>query len=193
MRCLIACEQSGIVRTAFKSQGWDAWSCDLMESEIEGQHYQGDVLDVLTQHWDLVIAHPPCTSLSVSGRWYWNNYPKETQEALDFFKVFLDLDVKHVAIENPVGIVSTRLQKATQYVQPWQFGHDASKKTGLWLKNLPKLVPTDVIIKDRYANQTPSGQNNLGPGPERAKMRSKTYEGIANAMADQWTEYIKQC
>ena len=191
MRVLVACEFSGVVRDAFAAEEWDAWSCDLEPCERDGQHIQGNVLEILDHGWDFLIGHPPCTSLAVSGRWYWNKYPDETSAALDFVQALMDAPVRHIAVENPVSIISTRIRKPDQIIQPWQFGHDASKKTCLWLKNLPKLEHTDIIIKDRYANQTPSGQNKLGPGPNRAKERARTYEGIAHAMAKQWTEFYK--
>lgn len=185
MKVLIACEFSGIVREAFIKQGHDAWSCDLLPSEIPGQHIQGNVLEIL-KRWDLVIAHPPCTHLAVSGARWFNDKQKEQNQAIDFFMSLVNAPIEKICIENPVGIMSTHYRKPDQYVQPWQFGHDASKKTGLWLKNLQPLTPTRIIIKDRYANQTPSGQNKLGPSDTKWKERSRTYQGIADAMAEQW-------
>jgi hypothetical protein len=192
-RLLVACEYSGRVRDAFTAKGWDAWSCDLLPSEREsGHHYQGPVEDLLKQHWDMLIAFPPCTYLCSSGM-HWTTRgkrdPQLTEDALAFVRLLLDAPVERIALENPVGCISTRIRKPDQIIQPWQFGHDASKKTCLWLKNLPPLQPTDVLpipATGVWGNQTPSGQNRLAPGPDRWKERSKTYEGIANAMAAQW-------
>ena len=192
-RLLVACEYSGRVRDAFTAKGWDAWSCDLLPSEREsGHHYQGPVEDLLNQHWDLLIAFPPCTYLCSSGM-HWTTRgkrdPQLTEDALAFVRLLLEAPVERIALENPVGCISTRIRKPDQIIQPWQFGHDASKKTCLWLKNLPLLQPTDVLpvpATGVWGNQTPSGQNRLAPGPDRWKERSKTYEGIANAMAAQW-------
>lgn len=148
-----------------------------------------DVLDVIGMGWDMMIAHPPCTYLSASGL-HWNKRvpgrAEQTERALEFVKQLLDAPIEKIALENPVGCISTRIRKFDQAVQPWWFGEDASKKTCLWLKNLPPLQPTTPLIKDRYANQTPSGQNNLGPSPDRWKERSRTYPGLAKAMAEQW-------
>jgi hypothetical protein len=192
-RLLVACEYSGRVRDAFTAKGWDAWSCDLLPSEREsGHHYQGPVEDLLKQHWDMLIAFPPCTYLCSSGM-HWTTRgkrdPQLTEDALVFVRLLLDAPVERIALENPVGCISTRIRKPDQIIQPWQFGHDASKKTCLWLKNLPPLQPTEVLpipATGVWGNQTPSGQNRLAPGPDRWKERSKTYEGIANAMAAQW-------
>lgn len=188
MDVLVACEQFGTVREAFNARGHNAWSVDILPSEVPGQHIQDDVRNHLDKGWDLMIAFPPCTHLAVSGARY---FPEKIadgrqQAALDFVQLLLDADIPRIALENPVSIISTRIRKPDQYVQPWMFGEDAAKKTGLWLKNLPKLEPTDIIKKKLYANQTPSGQNKLGPSPTRAAERGKTYDGIANAMADQW-------
>lgn len=193
MRVLVACEFSGIVRDAFAARGHDAWSCDLLPSERPGQHIQGDVLKRLAwTHWDLMIAHPPCTYLAVSGL-HWNKRvpgrTQKTEEALEFVRTLLDCSIPKIAIENPIGCISSRIRKPDQIIQPWQFGEDASKATCLWLKGLPMLTHTNVLpggAKARRANQTPSGQNKLGPSPERAMLRAKTYQGIADAMADQW-------
>lgn len=188
MRVLVACEFSGVVREAFRKKGHDAWSCDLLESE--GNHIQGDVMEVVDDGWDMMIAHPPCTYLAVSGL-HWNKRIPgrgvKTEEALKFVEALLSCDIERIALENPVGAISTRIRKPDQIIQPWMFGEDASKKTCLWLKNLPLLQPTNVIRKDRYSNQTPSGQNKLGPSPDRWKLRSITYQGIADAMAEQWS------
>jgi len=186
MKVLVACEFSGVVRDAFIERGHDALSCDFLDSDRPGPHYQGDVRDILGDGWDLMIAHPPCTFLAVSGARWFKDRETEQQEALEFVALLLTAEIPKIALENPVGVISSRIRKPDQIIQPWQFGEDASKKTCLWLKNLPKLVSTDVIQKKVYANQTPSGQNKLGPSPDKAKLRSVTYTGIAKAMADQW-------
>lgn len=186
MRVLIACEFSGIVREAFRKRGHDAWSCDYLPTEIPGNHIQGDVLSIIDQSWDLMIAHPPCIHLAVSGARWFKEKMKEQEEALDFVRQLLNSPIPRIALENPVSVISTRIRKPDQIIQPWQFGHDESKKTCLWLKNLPLLKPTNIILKDRYSNQTPSKQNKLGPSPNRWKERSRTYTGIAEAMAEQW-------
>lgn len=195
-RILIACEFSGIVRDAFSARGWDAWSCDLLPTEQPGQHIQGDALAVLADGWDMMIAHPPCTYLCASGL-HWNKRrperAKQTEEALEFVRRLLDAPIARIAVENPIGCIATRIRPADQIVQPWQFGHDASKATCLWLKGLPELRSTRLIQarivagKRRWANQTDSGQNKLGPSVDRWALRSLTYPGIAQAMADQWT------
>jgi len=192
MRILVACEYSGVVRDAFIRGGHTAMSCDLLPTDAPGPHYLGDVSDVIADGWDLMVAHPPCTYLSVSGM-HWTTRglrdPKLTEDALAFVQLLLDAPIKKIALENPVSIISTRIRKPDQIIQPWWFGHDASKKTCLWLKNLPPLVPTDKLPGDnktRRANQTPSGQNKLGPSADRWKLRSATYQGIADAMVAQW-------
>jgi len=193
---LIACECSGTVRDAFMAKGHNAWSCDIQPDDTGGLfHITGCAIEALkAEDWDLVIAHPPCTYLSVSGL-HWNKRRPEraelTKKAIDFFMQFTELECKY-AIENPVCCISSHWRKPDQIIQPYEYGHDASKKTCLWLNGLPKLKPTKMIeprmvnSKARWANQTDSGQNNLAPSPERAKLRSKTYQGIADAMADQW-------
>ena len=195
MKVLVACEFSGIVREAFAARGWNAWSCDLLASERIGQHIQGDVLWLLdAANFDLMIAHPPCTYLAVSGARYFSERVREQGEALDFVRSLLDAPVKYIALENPVGVISSRIRKPDQIVQPWMFGHSESKKTCLWLKNLPPLSPTNVLALPeggRWQNQTPTGQNNIGPSADRWKMRSRTYTGIADAMAEQWTSFIQ--
>jgi len=180
MRVLIACEFSGIVREAFRKRGHDAWSCDLLPTEIEGQHIQGNVLDILSDGWDMMIAHPPCTHLAVSGARWFKYKQKEQDEALEFVRKLLDAPIDRIALENPVSVISTRIHKPDQIIQPWQFGHGETKTTCLWLKNLPPLQPTDIVDgrKDRIHKEPPS--------PERWKNRSRTYQGIANAMAVQW-------
>lgn len=195
MRVLVACEYSGRVRDAFRALGHEAWSCDLLPTDVAGPHYQGSVTDILADGWDLMVAHPPCTYLSVSGM-HWTarglRDPKLTEDALDFVRLLLAAPIERIALENPVSVISSRIRKPDQVIQPYQFGHDASKKTCLWLKNLPVLRPTSFVEprvvngKDRWGNQTDSGQNVLGPSDDRWKERSKTYEGIAKAMAEQW-------
>lgn len=195
MRVLVACEYSGLVRDAFRALGHEAWSCDLLPTDVAGPHYQGDVADILADGWDLMVAHPPCTYLSVSGM-HWTarglRDPKLTEDALDFVRLLLAAPIERIALENPVSVISSRIRKPDQVIQPYQFGHDASKKTCLWLKNLNLLRPTSFVEprvvngKERWGNQTDSGQNVLGPSDDRWKERSKTYEGIAKAMAEQW-------
>lgn len=195
-RVLVGCEVSGIVRDSFSAAGWDAWSCDIGPSSRPGRHIECDlallVKAMKPDDWDLFIVHPPCRYLSVSGM-HWTTRglrdPAETERALDFVRLLLAAPVRKIALENPVGIISTRIRKPTQWVQPWEFGDPESKKTGLWLKGLPKLVPTNVLplpACGHWANQTPSGQNKLGPSPERAAKRAVTYGGLARAMASQW-------
>jgi len=180
MRVLVACEFSGIVREAFKAQGHDAWSCDLLPTDIPGNHHQCDVIPLLDWDWDLMIAHPPCTHLAVSGaRWFKDKLPEQA-EALEFVQLLLDAPIPRIALENPISIISTRIRKPDQIIQPWQFGHGETKATCLWLKNLPLLKPTD-IVEGREARV-----HKLPPGPDRWKLRSLTYPGIASAMATQW-------
>ncbi len=192
MRVLIACEYSGIVRDAFLARGHDAMSCDLLPSESPGPHYCGDVRDILRDGWDMMIAHPPCTHLSVSGARWFKDKSQEQAEALEFVRVLLNAPIPRIALENPVSIISTRIRKPDQIIQPWQFGHDASKSTCLWLVNLAPLVETSLVEprivegRRRWANQTDSGQNKLPPSEDRWKERSRTYLGIAQAMAAQW-------
>ena len=192
MRVLVACEFSGTVREAFRAKGHDAWSCDLLPTDVDGPHIQGDVLEILSDGWDLMIAHPPCTYLASSGL-HWNTKRPEraqqTEEALRFVLALAEAPIPHIAIENPIGALSTRWRKPDQIIQPWMFGHDASKATCLWLIGLPPLMPTDILLGGRAArraNQTASGQNKLPPSPDRWKKRSLTYPGIAAAMAAQW-------
>lgn len=195
MRVLVACEFSGTVRRAFRALGYDAWSCDLLPSDDNSPHHrQCDVRALLYDGWDLMIAHPPCTYLASSGL-HWNTRRPEraalTEEALTFVLDLAHAPIPRIAIENPIGCLSTRWRKPDQIVHPWQFGHDASKATCLWLKGLPALQPTDVLPGGRAArrgNQTASGQNKLAPSPDRWKLRSVTYPGIAQAMAEQWRD-----
>jgi len=195
-RVLVACEYSGVVRDAFLARGHDAMSCDLLPAETPGPHYQGDVMDIINDGWDLMVAHPPCTYLSVSGM-HWTHRglrdPKLTEDALAFVQTLLAAPVPRIALENPVSIISSRIRKPDQIVHPYMFGHDASKKTCLWLKNLAPLQPAQYVAprlvngKPRWGNQTDSGQNRLPPSEHRWKDRSRTYEGIAAAMAEQWS------
>ena len=217
MKVLIGCEFSGRIRQAFRDLGHDAWSCDLLEAEDNSPfHIKGDVLEVLDNGWDLAIFHPPCQYLSGSGM-HWTKRglrdPQLTEDAMEFVWKLMNADIPRIAIENPVSIISTRIRKPDQIIQPWQFGEDASKTTCLWFKNLPKLESTKIIPprlvccgetlendgkngcpicfgknkpKKRWANQTNSGQNKLGPSVDRWKVRSTTYQGIADAIATQW-------
>ena len=183
MKVLVACEFSGVVRRAFRNCGHDAWSCDLMESEDASEfHIQGDVLDILGDGWDMMIAHPPCTHLAVSGARHFKEKIADGRQnkALDFVRILLESYINKVALENPVSVISSHIRKPDQIIQPWQFGHPETKATCLWLKNLPCLVPTDIV----------SGREGkvwkMPPGPDRWKNRSRTYSGIADAMAHQW-------
>jgi hypothetical protein len=180
MRVLIACEFSGVVRDAFAARGHDAWSCDLLPTEKAGWHIHGDVLSVLSLRWDLMIAHPPCTHLAVSGSRWFKDKKQEQHDALMFVAALMDAPIPLICIENPISVISSRIRKPDQIIQPWQFGHGETKATCLWLKNLPKLIPTN-IVDGRVARV-----HREPPGPERWKNRSRTMQGIANAMADQW-------
>ena len=185
MRVLIGCEYSGRVRNAFAALGHDAMSCDLLPSETPGKHYQGDVFDVIGDGWDLMICHPPCTDLAVSGARHFAAKIADgrQQAALEFVQRLLDADIPKICLENPVSIISTRIRKPSQVIQPWMFGHGETKATCLWLKGLPKLVPTNIV-----AGRKPV-VHHMPPGPERWKNRSRTYEGIALGMAQQWGGY----
>jgi hypothetical protein len=180
MRVLVACEYSGTVRDAFIARGHDAMSCDLLPTEKPGPHYRGNVLDILDDGWDLMIAHPPCTHLAVSGARWWKDKLNEQSKALDFVRLLMTAPVPRIAIENPVSKISTAIRKPDQIVQPWQFGHGETKATCLWLKGLPLLVPTQVV-DGREARI-----HKMSPGPDRWKERSRTYQGVADAMASQW-------
>lgn len=194
---LIGCETSGVVREAFRAKGHNAWSCDILPPDDNSPyHYQDDILNLLNKDWDLMVCHPPCTFLSSSGL-HWNKKrperAKQTEDALEFVQKLLNTNIPKIALENPIGCISTRIRKPDQIIQPYMFGDDASKSTCLWLKNLPLLVPTKIIKgritkdgKERWSNQTDSGQNKLGPSEYRWKERSKTYQGFAEAMANQW-------
>ena len=182
MKVLVACEYSGRVRDAFIAQGHNAISCDLLPTESEGPHYQGDVTDILNDGFDLMVAHPPCTHLAVSGsRHFWRK-KKEQKEALDFVRLLMNAPIKRWCIENPVSVISSFIRPPDQIIQPWQYGHGECKSTCLWLKNLPKLKPTNIVAgREQRIHMVP-------PGPDRWKIRSTTYLGIANAMALQWNE-----
>ena len=190
MKVLVACEFSGTVRDAFARRGHDAMSCDLLPTEKDGPHYQGNVMDIIGDGWDLMVAHPPCTHLAVSGARWFKDKQQEQAEALDFVRALLDAPIKMIALENPVSIISSHVRKSDQIIQPWQFGHEATKTTCLWLKNLPPLTPTNIVGKgERHV--TKSGKSlpkwyNLPPSETRWKIRSATYQGIADAMAEQW-------
>ena len=180
MRVLVACEYSGRVRDAFRALGHDAISCDLLPTEVEGPHHMGDVTELLHMGWDLMIAHPPCTHLAVSGSRWFKDKVKEQAEALAFVQTLMDAPIPMIAIENPISVISSRIRKPDQIIQPWQFGHGETKATCLWLKGLPKLTPTNVV-EGREARV-----HRMPPSPDRWKERSRTYQGIADAMAAQW-------
>lgn len=181
MRVLVRCEFSGRVREAFRKRGHDAWSCDLLPAEDGSPfHYQQDCLSIIDEGWDLGIFHPPCTDLAVSGARWFKNKVREQEAALEFVRELMDSKIPKWALENPIGVISTRIRKPDQIIQPWQFGHPETKATCLWLKNLPPLKPTKVV--SGRANRV----HREPPGPERWKNRSRTYQGIADAMAEQW-------
>lgn len=181
MKILIACEYSGIVRDAFSKLGHDAWSCDILKTEIPGNHLQCDVREILGDGWDMMIAHPPCTHLAVSGARWFKDKKVEQAEALEFVRLLLNAPIEKIALENPISIISSNIRKPDQIIQPWQYGHGETKATCLWLKNLPKLYPTNIV----------SGREQrifkMSPGPNRWKERSRTFKGIALAMANQWS------
>ncbi len=182
MKVLVACEFSGAVRDAFARRGHDAVSCDLLPSETPGQHHQGDVREILADGFDLMISHPPCTHLAVSGARWFKDKQVEQAEALEFVRILLDAPIPRIALENPVSVISSRVRKPDQIIQPWQFGHGETKATCLWLKNVPKLQPTNIVDgRDARVHR-------MAPGPDRWKERSRTFHGIAEAMADQWGE-----
>jgi len=180
LKVLVACEFSGIVRDAFARQGHDAWSCDLLPTEKPGNHIEENVASHLKDGWDLMIAHPPCTFLAVSGARWFSNRLHNQERALEFVRLLMDADIPKICIENPVSIISTRIRKPDQIIQPWMFGHGERKATCLWLKNLPELKPTRFVEgrEGRVWKESPS--------KERWKNRSRTYQGIADAMANQW-------
>lgn len=183
MRVLIACEFSGVVRDAFTALGHDAWSCDLLPTERPGQHIQGDVIELLHSdtNWDLMIAHPPCRYLAVSGARWFKGREQNQADALWFVRRLMAAPIDRIAIENPISVISTHIRKPDQIIQPWQFGHPEIKATCLWLKNLPLLKPTN-IVEGRTARV-----HREPPGPDRWKNRSRTLEGIARAFAYQWS------
>ena len=181
MKVLVACEFSGIVRDAFIAKGHDAISCDLLPTERPGPHYQGDVLKVIqNEYFEMMIAHPPCTHLAVSGARWFKDKIQEQKEALDFVKKLMYCNINYVCIENPISIISSKIRKPDQIIQPWMFGHGETKATCLWLRYLPKLVPTN-IVGGREARV-----HKMPPSPDRWKERSRTMQGIADAMASQW-------
>jgi site-specific DNA-cytosine methylase len=182
MKVLVACEYSGAVRDAFRARGHEAVSCDLLPSETPGPHYEGDIRDIINANWDLMIAHPPCTHLAVSGARWFKDKQNEQAEALEFVRLLLAAEIPRIALENPVSIISSKVRKPDQIIQPWQFGHGETKATCLWLKNLPPLRPTN-IVEGREARV-----HKMAPSPDRWKERSRTYAGIAAAMAEQWGE-----
>jgi len=189
VRILVACEFSGIVRDAFAARGHDAWSCDLLPTERPGQHIQGDVLEVLNDGWDMMVAHPPCTHLAVSGARWFKEKRTEQAAAIEFARALMDAPIGKVCVENPVSILSTAIRKPDQIIQPWQFGHGETKATCLWLRGLPNLTPTNVV-EGRKGNV-----HRIPPGPNRWKDRSRTVPGIADAMAEQWgvtVEHMEQ-
>ena len=180
MKVLVACEYSGRVRDAFLALGHDAISCDLLPTEVEGPHHMGDVTELLHAGWDLMIAHPPCTHLAVSGSRWFKDKVKEQADALAFVQTLMNAPIPKIAIENPISIISSRIRKPDQIIHPWQFGHGETKATCLWLKGLPKLMPTNVVDgREARVHRMP-------PSPNRWKERSRTYDGIARAMAAQW-------
>ncbi len=182
MKVLVACEFSGIVRNAFIARGHDAMSCDLLPTERPGPHHQGDVLDILDDGWDMMIAHPPCTHLAVSGARWWKEKRKDGRQrkAIDFFISLMKAPMSRICVENPVGIISSVYRGADQYIQPWQFGHGETKKTGLWLIGLSLLKPTNIV------SGRESRIHRMSPGKDRGRLRSITFQGIADAMAEQW-------
>jgi hypothetical protein len=194
MKVLIACEYSGIVRDAFAAKGHDVWSCDILPTESPGNHFQGDVLEHLDKGWDMMIAHPPCTHLAVSGaRWFTEGKKPWSlqEEALDFVRKLLDAPINKIALENPVSVISTKIKKPNQIIQPFEYGHDVTKRTCLWLKNLPNLKPTkivkpDIVLVNGKKMSRMHYESFKLPSKERSKVRSKFYTGIAKAMANQW-------
>lgn len=180
MKILIACEFSGIVRDAFIKKGHEAWSCDLLPTERPGPHYKQDVLEIINCGWDMMIAHPPCTHLAVSGARWFKDKQKEQKEAIEFFMNLINASIDKICVENPISIMSTKYRKPDQIIQPWQYGHGETKSTCLWLKGLPKLKPTNIVEgREQKIWKLP-------PSKDRWKLRSITYQGIADAMAEQW-------
>jgi site-specific DNA-cytosine methylase len=187
MKALVACEFSGRVRDALIRNGVDAISCDLLPTDVEGPHYQGDVFDIISSDFDLMICHPPCVHLAVSGSRHFAAKIADgrQQAALDFVQNLMDAPIEHIALENPVSVISTKIRKPDQYIEPWEYGHGETKKTCLWLKNLPLLTPTNIVEgREQRIHKIP-------PSKDRWKIRSTTYQGIANAMGQQYPEYIR--
>lgn len=180
MRVLVACEYSGRVRDAFIERGHEAMSCDLLPTDVEGPHYQGNVFDIIDDGWDLMIAHPPCTHLAVSGARWFKDKIEEQKEALEFVRKLMNVNIPKTCIENPVSIISSRIRKPDQIIQPWMFGHGETKATCLWLTNLEPLIATKVVD-----GRIPA-VHRMAPSPDRWKLRSITYQGIADAMANAW-------
>ena len=197
MRILVACEYSGKVREACAALGHDAWSCDLLDTDVAGQHIKGDVLDILGDNWDIMIAHPPCTFLTVAAnKWHkpeykerFPNRDQDREDAIAFFMTLYNAPIEKIAIENPIGIMSSQFRKPDCVVQPWMFGHGETKATCFWLKNLPPLIPTHMK-NDLFAHPEPEEREmrmfKLPPSKDRWKIRSETYDGIAQAIANQW-------
>ena len=184
-RVLVACEYSGRVRDAFIRNGCEAVSCDLLPTDQPGPHYQGDVFDIINDGWDLMVAHPPCTHLAVSGARWFHKKESEQKEALDFVRRLLSAPINHIAIENPISVISSKIRKPDQIIQPWMFGHGETKATCLWLKNLPPLQPTEIVEgRENKVHKMP-------PSEHRWKLRSLTYQGIADAMGDQWSVQVE--
>ena len=180
MKVLVACEFSGIVRDAFAKKGHEAFSCDILPTESEGYHLQCDVTEIINDGWDMMIAHPPCTHLAVSGARWFKEKQQEQAEALEFVRLLLNANIEKIALENPISIISSHIRRPDQIIQPWQFGHGETKSTCLWLKNLPKLIPTNIVEgREQRIWKLP-------PGADRWKQRSRTFTGIAAAMAEQW-------
>lgn len=186
MRVLVACEYSGIVRDAFARLGFEAWSCDLLPTEAPGNHYQADAIEVAyREYWDLMVAHPPCTRIAVCGAKHFRKHRAEQEAGLQFVAKLMNAPIRHIAIENPIGVISSRIRKPDQIIQPWQFGHGECKATCFWLKRLPRLIPTNIVAgrEQRIFKMAPSA--------DRGKKRSLTYSGIADAMAQQWGTYVR--
>ena len=201
MKVLVACEYSGSVRDAFKALGHDATSCDLLPTDVPGKHHQGDMFEIINDGWDLMVAHPPCTHLAVSGARWFKHKQAEQKDALAFVQRIMDAPIKHIAIENPVSIISSRIRKPDQIIQPWQFGDPFTKTTCLWLKNLPNLAPTKIVDKGEFfewVDKKTGKKKRQGmwykeawsKGDQRWKIRSKTFQGIADAMASQWGAFV---
>lgn len=201
-RVLVACEFSGVVRDAFRAQGCDAWSCDFLPTEVPGPHHQGDIMSFIHWDWDLMVAFPPCTYLCNMGVWWNHKRPERwglTEEAVRFFKTLWEWPIiPHIAMENPIGILSTKIRKPDQIIQPWQFGHEATKATCLWLKNLPPLLSTQVVEKGEFYTKKNGNRmakwSHITSGTrkeERARIASRTFKGVAEAMAAQWAPVVR--